>query len=249
MKICGISDFHGNLLQNIPTCDVLCICGDIFPLNIQRDLNHSKYWFENKFIPWAMKQNCKVLIVPGNHDFYLESLYKKNELTNTNAMIPSNIRILVDELYEYGDITFYGTPWIEPINFQKGKWAFEYTDKSVYSKVPDCDILLSHDSPLHNNIMRNLIKTKHKYWLYGHWHSDASYPQCNWYNCSRLDDNYNFKKNYEYVTFDIMSKETIEQEFLDMLIEDAEQIPNSNKVIIKFLNMYKHKEIENDDKD
>ena len=73
MKICGISDIHGNLIENIPECDVLCICGDIVTLNAQRNIEASKHWWETKFIKWVDKLPCKkVIIIPGNHDFYLE---------------------------------------------------------------------------------------------------------------------------------------------------------------------------------
>ena len=45
MKICGISDIHGNLIENIPECDVLCVCGDIMPLSVQRNIEQSRHWF------------------------------------------------------------------------------------------------------------------------------------------------------------------------------------------------------------
>ena len=76
MKICGISDIHGNLYNEIPKCDVLCICGDIVPLSIQRDIKESDKWFTEDFIKWINNLPCnKVIIVPGNHDFYLEKMY------------------------------------------------------------------------------------------------------------------------------------------------------------------------------
>ena len=83
MKICGISDIHGNLIENIPECDVLCICGDIVTLNAQRNIEASKHWWETKFIKWIDKLPCKkVVVIPGNHDFYLEYKYKLNEWTS-----------------------------------------------------------------------------------------------------------------------------------------------------------------------
>lgn len=71
MKICGISDIHGNLLENIPKCDVLCIAGDVITLNAQRIFDASEYWWKNRFIPWVMQLPCKkVLVVPGNHKLF-----------------------------------------------------------------------------------------------------------------------------------------------------------------------------------
>ena len=36
MKICAISDMHGQYDFDVPECDILCIAGDIIPLDIQR---------------------------------------------------------------------------------------------------------------------------------------------------------------------------------------------------------------------
>lgn len=70
MKICAISDIHGELI-NIPECDVLCIAGDIVELNVQRDNELSKHWFENEFVPWVNKLPCKkVIATPGNHKLF-----------------------------------------------------------------------------------------------------------------------------------------------------------------------------------
>ena len=72
MKICGISDIHGDLSVKIQPCDVLCICGDIVPLEVQVNSKKSKRWLKELFIPWCSKQPCKkVLVVGGNHDFFL----------------------------------------------------------------------------------------------------------------------------------------------------------------------------------
>lgn len=59
---------HGNYDFNIEPCDVLCICGDIVPLNIQSYTKPTFKWLEETFIPWCQAQPCKeVLLVAGNH--------------------------------------------------------------------------------------------------------------------------------------------------------------------------------------
>ena len=58
LKICGISDMHGILDFNIEKCDVLCICGDIVPLDIQNYHKPTFKWLKNVFIPWCQNQPC-----------------------------------------------------------------------------------------------------------------------------------------------------------------------------------------------
>ena len=68
MKICAISDIHGNLI-NIPECDVLCIAGDVVNLLAQRDNEESDKFWSITFVNWVDKLPCKkVIVVPGNHD-------------------------------------------------------------------------------------------------------------------------------------------------------------------------------------
>lgn len=80
MKIVGISDLHGHLPNpnEMPDGDVLCICGDIVPLNIQRDTLRSLAWFYLDFIPWTDSLPYeKVLIIAGNHVLFLETSDRK----------------------------------------------------------------------------------------------------------------------------------------------------------------------------
>lgn len=207
MKILALSDLHGNLPEKLPNCDVLCLCGDIVPLNIQINYQKSTHWWTTRFAKWANKLDCKkVIVIPGNHDFLLELLYEndllyilKNDLhTETN----DKVEVLVNELYEYNGITFYGYPKVAKIGY--GRWAFEDRDDNKYF-IPECDVLLTHDHPAYNSLLRTAATSperKYKVWFCGHWHEGDNIPALDVYGCSRLDDRYRWKKHYKYVIID-----------------------------------------------
>ena len=270
MKICAISDIHGYLKMKIPKCDVLLICGDIINLNDQRNLISSEVWFYNKFLPWIKELDCKkVIITPGNHDFYLENKYKENyDLLKTNFKIQTDDKaiILIDELYIYNNIKFYGTPWIVPIGFQENVWAFskKLDNNNKLNDIPtDIDVLITHDSPYHNNLLLDksyLIK----YHFYGHWHNGEDDIKKYRFNCSIVTDNYNLKSKFILPNIDInevsINKEEIKsmkyskEELEDLLGKIIEKILLSNNEdetkrlsIIKFLIEDKIKEFTIDE--
>lgn len=235
MRIVGISDIHGNLV-NIPKCDVLCICGDIIGLNDQRSMDASKHWFENRFANWINKLPCeKVFAVPGNHDFYIESCYtnsnKLNEQLLKDIELKTNnkLKFLIDEHVIYKDTKFYGTPWINPIGgkpfwaFDPNKYLLDNLLEEKFSKIPkDTDILLSHDNPYMNETLEIYSKVA-KYHLYGHWHDGIANENKNRYNCSLLNDNYWLK--YKPKVIDIMSnEEKIKQNIMMTLIQIVDQL-------------------------
>ena len=228
MKICGISDIHGNLLDNVPECDVLCIAGDVITLNAQRNFDASEHWWKNRFVPWIMKLPCKkILVVPGNHDMYLENLYLNNRWEEFCDYMSINtegkLHFLIDQSFEYQGVTFYGTPWIDPIRFQEDKWAFQvksYKENNPYSKIPKCDVLITHDSPFENTQLSiNSVKTKCKYHFFGHWHDGFECHVNGKYNCSRLNDSYSFKKDFVYPTINIEPMKTDYQVIIDFLTD------------------------------
>lgn len=139
MKICAISDLHGNL-PTIPECDVLCIAGDVVELVVQRDSDESDKWWSVTFVNWVDKLPCKkVIVVPGNHDIYIERLYDSLDKDITLQQFKDKISLLtndkvvflIDELYEYKGVTFYGTPWIAPIHWQT--WALKILNMNMMS--------------------------------------------------------------------------------------------------------------------
>lgn len=62
MKFTAISDLHGYLPKDLPGGDVLCICGDIVPLDYQNDFAQSVAWFCLDFAPWADSQSYRNVV-------------------------------------------------------------------------------------------------------------------------------------------------------------------------------------------
>ena len=214
MIITAISDIHGNLVD-IPKCDVLCICGDIVGLNDQRSMDASKHWFENRFVNWINKIPCdKVLVIPGNHDFYIEKCHMNYDgfnsalLRDIELKTNDKLKFIIDKTFTYEGINFYGTPWINPIR-SRSYWAFnpdQYYDnllETKFSEIPiDTDVLLSHDNP-YNNETLSKYSMNAKYHFYGHWHEGVTSEKRNRYNCSLLNDSYYLK--YKPVIINIMT--------------------------------------------
>ena len=193
MKICAISDLHGNLIDINPA-DVLFICGDIIPLCHQRNVPDSMAWLEKVFIPWCEKQPVsQIYLIAGNHDFAFE-----NRDTEINKLfLGTKVIYLNNQSAEYLD-TETGkvyTIWGSPLCHIFGNWAFmespEY-ELTQFKKIPDnLDFLITHDaaygrsdvvldnsvwwadgSHIGNPELAEVLKTKHpKYHFFGHLHS------------------------------------------------------------------------------
>ena len=145
MRFCFISDLHGTL-PKIEPCYVLCICGDITDLSVQRSFIWSETWLYEDFFRWVKGLPCnKVLFIAGNHDYYLE-YQRKNKIDKKieNFDLSDKLIYLEDTLYTFDNgMTVYGCPWcISPMG-----WAFIDSTGKVYDKIPDCDILLTHQPP------------------------------------------------------------------------------------------------------
>lgn len=153
IKVCGISDMHGNLDFKIDPCDILCICGDIVPLNVQSFHEGSIKWLRHKFIPWCEKQPCdKIFLIAGNHDWVfmnhpddIDDLFKYHE--KIVYLLDESVEYTKETDGNYQQITIYGTPWCH----QFYDWAFMTSDvelEKIYNKIPyKVDILLTHDCP------------------------------------------------------------------------------------------------------
>lgn len=152
IKICAISDMHGNLNFDIKPCDILCICGDIVPLNVQTFLEGTLRWISKKFIPWCEKQPCeKIFLIAGNHDWIAmkhpddwEEMFNDTKIT---YLLNSSAEYVKETDGEYQEISIYGTPWCH----QFYNWAFMTSDVNlakIYESIPyKVDVLLTHDAP------------------------------------------------------------------------------------------------------
>lgn len=150
LKICALSDLHGDLPIIEEPCELVCICGDISPLNIQANDKKMREWLLNEFKSWCEALPCnKIFFIAGNHDFIA---YRNQGFMYANFSSESKAEYLCDDYVEYtsrdGSIyKIYGTPWCK----QFYNWPFmasntELTD--LYLHIPnDLDILLTHDQP------------------------------------------------------------------------------------------------------
>lgn len=142
MRIAVTSDLHG-LLPDIEIVDLVLLCGDVVPLEVQHSIPDSEAWIKNSFIPWAEKQG-QVIMVAGNHDLWFERKPKEyidEVFRGTNVIYLENSGII------WNDISIFGTPWCH----QFGNWSFMGSEdllETKYSEIPKgLDILISHDSP------------------------------------------------------------------------------------------------------
>lgn len=213
MRICAISDLHGNLPE-IEPCDLLLICGDIMPLSIQFNAILSEQWLKEVFIPWTEEQLVEqVILIAGNHDAFMERSSRKAALIlNTKKLI-----YLRNEsttyISKHGElVTIFGTPYCTLF----GNWPFMRSPeilKEKYSKIPEnVDILISHDAPQIGEIgtisegswsgteagniwLAEEIKRKKPKWCFcGHIHSGSheitEYNDTKLVNVSLVDENY-----------------------------------------------------------
>lgn len=158
MKICSISDLHGNLIYypsdywcELQECEILFICGDILPLNIQFDMNKSKKWLINKFIPWAEELPVeKIYFIAGNHDTWFERYDEEAHIlfpTYKKVTYLKNESIEHLSLQDSNIYTIFGTPYCHIF----GNWPFmrdEDTLAAYFNLIPEnTDILFTHDAP------------------------------------------------------------------------------------------------------
>jgi Icc-related predicted phosphoesterase len=235
MKVVAFSDPHGYLpkVKDFPECDVVCIAGDICPLDVQRDLVESISWFLLEFKPWAESLPCKkVIFVGGNHDFFLWHIGPQTNHTGSEVMKKllrskkgnSKLVYLQDSSYEFEGKRFYGTPWIEDLE----KWAFYLPPEELekkWSTIPKkFDVFISHMPPRRSGLgqviqpgynygndygsqlLAEILGTRQfKYAICGHVHSGQHLP-IDYCGCKYVNvsiKDEDYKVKYELFEFEI----------------------------------------------
>lgn len=242
MKICAMSDLHGDL-PSISPCELVLICGDIVPLNIQISSKLTYKWFSTTFKEWAEGLPCnKVVFIAGNHELGLVNHYKEYKSLFNND---SKVTYLCHEKYLYvgaNDVyNIFGTPYCKSF----GNWAFMLPNGNLidkYSEIPkDLDILITHDQPyaygdiilqedcpwatgesIGNRFLTMAIMRTHpKYQFNGHLHScdhnKIIIDKTIHYNVSLKDEKYQmvYDPLYLDITSENHTKELILQDFMD----------------------------------
>ena len=197
MRICAFSDMHGQYDFTVDPCDIVLICGDILPLNIQMYSKESKKWLSTSFIPWCGKLPCeKVVLIAGNHDFYFQ-----RHPEGIREMLEGQDKIIyLDcETYEYDGKVIFGSPWCKPF----GRWAFmesyeEQDERYAHylETINNVDILIAKGDHIGNKSLNKVIdKWKPLLHLHGHLHSTNHEEELlgttKVYNVSLLNEDYN----------------------------------------------------------
>ena len=219
MKICAISDLHGELIDISP-CNLLIICGDIVPLNVQSGMYKSIKWLRNKFKPWATNLPCdKVIFIAGNHDWIAE---KEVKFMLDTFPKDEKVTYLFHEPYEYEGLKIFGTPYCKIFY----NWAFMEDDPVLEEKYKDIpknlDILITHDAPYgvsdvllqsgytkehigNKPLTKAILEKEPRYVLHGHLHSTSHefelLGSSKVVNCSIKDEQYQLV--YDPIYFEI----------------------------------------------
>jgi Icc-related predicted phosphoesterase len=220
MRICAISDMHGNLNFNVQESDILVCAGDILPCNYYSNqefmiIHQQESFIRDELIPWFKKQPVKdIVFIAGNHDWIFE--WNRKIILN----FPKNIHYLQDELIEIQGLKIYGTPQ-QPIFCD---WAFNRSPERLemfFNEIPEgLDILISHTAPFKImdkvdfpndkghfgcRILRKKIKeVKPKYVIFGHFHGEHGMEKIDdmgditFINASLLNEAYKLEKEPIY---------------------------------------------------
>lgn len=198
MRIVCIADTHNRHLDiDIPPGDIIVHAGDFTEAGTRSETLDFLNWFST--LPHEHK-----ILVPGNHDFYLE---KKIGLLE--GIIPQKIHCLIDQEVKINNYKFWGSPFT-PGN---GRWAFNKSRgreiRTHWELIPaDTDFLITHSPPygvmdeLDNKqhigceeLLKRIKRIKVGHHIFGHIHDDYGIVRTRdttFINASSLDNSYRY---------------------------------------------------------
>ena len=157
MKIAAFSDPHGeDIIDLVPECDVLCICGDISPNDAPHTIDGQRAWYRDVGVKDLLGYRSKakhVVFIAGNHDRFLYSCHLNGQNdAEVRAMLPDGIHYLDGESVVIDGVKFHGNPWSNcPFWAEPGGAVWNFASKNqeflaaMYKDIPgDVDVLLTH---------------------------------------------------------------------------------------------------------
>lgn len=138
MLLTGIADNHGtyDYRDVYSDVDVLIHAGDLF--------GDDTWQSEEEFVKIIKKlqtyfPNAKIILVPGNHDYLLERYTSQT----IQSLFGDDLVMLVDELFEFCGLRFYGNPHTPLSMAFPRRGRFNDIDK-----IPgELDVLITHEAP------------------------------------------------------------------------------------------------------
>lgn len=149
MKIICIADTHNKQKDIlIPAGDVLIHAGDFSEGGTEKETMDFLEWFA------ALPHKHKLLI-PGNHDFFLEK-----HLDVLEEIIPAGVYCLINKGLEINGVKFWGSPYTPG----EDNWAFTKPRgreiREYWNLIPkDVEFLITHTPPY--GILDQLDNKKH----------------------------------------------------------------------------------------
>jgi Icc-related predicted phosphoesterase len=136
MRICHVSDLHGNFKRLNGVFDIVVSSGDLLP-NRESYVSKGRRNFEESFQYNWIKDNIEkfkdlldgkpFLFINGNHDFLhpdsIVDLLRQNDI---------NAISLEDKIINFNGINFYGFPYIPYIH---GGFNYEKMDKDMVKEI------------------------------------------------------------------------------------------------------------------
>lgn len=200
LRVVSISDTHNMHEQiELPEGDLIIHCGDF-------SSEGSKSEFSS-FLNWFKKLNFKYkILVPGNHDKYLEK-YQYEDLKRFEEI---GINILISRKLEIEKYNFFGFPYVPYC----GDWAFTYRLWNYKIVAPvfsldipnELDVLICHGGPYKKldrckdgsevgckYLAQRIKETNPRYCIFGHIHESNGIIEeedTTFINCSICNEYY-----------------------------------------------------------